>query len=98
MPPIADFPVFPTILQYFMGGHVNMLRHTIMDFPKRFDQVGYLSQKVRMKDWFGDETSNEMEDFFSDGVHPSALTYQLIGKAIAEKLIEVTVENQLELR
>ncbi len=88
MPPVADFPVFPKLLQSFMGGHTNMLRHTIMDFPDLFDQVDYLSDKVKMKDWFSEETSTQMEDFFSDGVHPSALTYQLIGSGIADRILE----------
>lgn len=88
MPPVADFPVFPALLQSFMGGHTNMLRHTIMDFPLLFDKVDYMADKVKMSEWLSDETSNNMADFFSDGVHPSALTYQLIGRGIANIVIE----------
>lgn len=88
MPPVADFPVFPLLLQSFMGGHINMLRHTIMDFPLRFSQVSYLSDKVKMQEWLGEDTTDNIQDFFSDGVHPSEITYQLIGKAIAGKIEE----------
>lgn len=88
MPPVADFPVFPGILKSFMGGHTNILRNSIRDFPSRFEDVFYLADKVRMKEWLSEENSMDMADFFSDGVHPSALTYQLIGRAIASKIID----------
>lgn len=96
MPPVADFPVFPKLLQSFMGGHTNMLRLSIMDFPILFDKVYYMADKVKMHEWLGDETSNNMEDFFSDGVHPSALTYQLIGRGIAGLVIEKKVFDRIE--
>ena len=87
MPPVADFPVFPWVLRKFMGGHTNMLRLTIQDFPQCFSNLSYLGQKVEMQEWVAKSKGLSLADFFSDGVHPSALTYQLIGEAIGQEMI-----------
>ena len=92
MPPVADFPIFPWILQKFMGGQTNMLRLTIRDFPVIFSKLSYLSEKVRMQEWVEKSDGLTLSDFFSDGVHPSAVTYQLIGQAIGEEILSVEYE------
>ncbi len=87
MPPIADFAAFPLTLKWFLGGHVNLLRKTIDDIPQKFTNTYYLHEKVKIKNWLAESNSLVPSDFFSDGVHPSKLTYQIIGREVAYKIM-----------
>ncbi|MEL7145211.1 MAG: SGNH/GDSL hydrolase family protein [Bacteroidota bacterium] len=96
MPPVADFPVFPWVLQQFMGGQTNLLRLTLQDFPELFARLSYLGEKVRMQEWVAKSNGLTLADFFSDGVHPSSVTYQLIGEAIGTEMLAIEAKSGKE--
>ncbi len=82
MPPVADFPAFPPLMQFFLGNLVHLHGAVLRDLPQQYQNVFYMSETIRLKDWMKDNVYSA-QDFFSDGVHPSALTYALWGKSIA---------------
>lgn len=90
LPPVKDFTSFNMLLQWYLGGLNNMHRKVILDFPTKFSDVLYMSEEIDFDSWMKKEGKEiPMKDFFSDGVHPSALTYRLWGEQIGEKIIEL---------
>ncbi|MEM6766752.1 MAG: SGNH/GDSL hydrolase family protein [Bacteroidota bacterium] len=79
MPPIKEFPAFPPILQFFIGGLVDIHGKELAHLVSRMSHVFYPDDPIRFNSWkkkFPALAHLPNEVFFSDGVHPSALTYQ----------------------
>ncbi|WP_102261139.1 SGNH/GDSL hydrolase family protein [Mesobacillus jeotgali] len=76
MPPIKDFPAFPFLIRVFIGNLVDILGNELLTTASKFNGVHYNDKKIRLSDW-RKRMSLKPEDFFSDGVHPSKLTYGL---------------------
>ena len=92
MPPVGSFTAFPKTLQWYLGGLVNLHRKVIRDLPDKYDNLVYLSEPIDFDAWRKKTGRNvPMTDFFSDGVHPSALTYKLWGAQIAERMVTTRV-------
>ena len=89
LPPVKNFTSFSSILQWYLGSLTNLHRKVIMDFESRFDNLIYMSEEIDFDAWRKEEGRDvPMEEFFSDGVHPSALTYKLWGKQIGERIVK----------
>ena len=89
LPPVSHFTSFTPILQWFLGGLTNLHRKVIRDFPLLFPGIIYMSEEIDFDKWRQEEGRDvPIEEFFSDGVHPSALTYRLWGKQIAERILQ----------
>jgi hypothetical protein len=87
MPPIKDFPAFPWLMRVFIGNLVDILGKELLTTASKFDGVHYSDMKIRLKDWIG--KLNVLHcDFFSDGVHPSRLTYGLWAKEVCSYVWE----------
>lgn len=83
MPPIGEFPAFPPLLQFFLGNLVKLHGAVISDIPLLFPKVKYLNEEIHFDEWIGKAGENAtITTFFSDGVHPSALTYAIWGRQI----------------
>ncbi|MGV2940543.1 SGNH/GDSL hydrolase family protein [Mesobacillus sp. LC4] len=82
MPPIKDFPAFPLLIRVFIGNLVDILGNELLATASKFDGVHYSDTKIRLKDWKA-KLNKEDGDFFSDGVHPSKLTYGLWAKELS---------------
>jgi lysophospholipase L1-like esterase len=82
MPPIADFPAFPWLIKLILGSLVQLHGAVINDLPTRFENVYYLGANIPFLKNIRQIENLNMLDYFSDGVHPSALTYHLWGKEI----------------
>ncbi|MEH7444262.1 SGNH/GDSL hydrolase family protein [Bacillus sp. JJ1122] len=76
MPPIKDFPAFPLLMRVFIGNLVDILGNELLATASKFEGVHYSNAKMRVKDWKV-KFNVEAGAFFSDGVHPSKLTYGL---------------------
>ncbi len=89
LPPVGQFPAFPFLLQWVLGGLVKLHARVIKDVPQEFQNVLYMNKPIVFSDWLeragGQYT---IHDFFSDGIHPAALTYQLWGQEIGNFVIE----------
>ncbi|MEM9261384.1 MAG: SGNH/GDSL hydrolase family protein [Bacteroidota bacterium] len=88
MPPIKEFPAFTPLIKATIGNlvefHGEQLAKAIKDHP----QVYFNEEIIRLRYW---AKALKMEEdptaFFSDGVHPSGLTYQVWGDDFAKFLI-----------
>ena len=88
MPPIKDFPAFPLLMRVFIGNLVDILGNELLTTASKFDGVHYSDAKMRVKDW---KAKFNVEDgaFFSDGVHPSKLTYGLWASELSAFVWEI---------
>lgn len=83
-PPIRNFPAFPWILQQILGNLIDLHAAAIVDFPRSFEKVFYFNDKITLEKWMHKFDAHlTVKDFFSDGVHPSAVTYGVWGNEIA---------------
>jgi lysophospholipase L1-like esterase len=80
MPPIKEFPAFTPVLKFTLGNMVECFGEVLADLVKNQANVYHNNEVIRLKDWT--ERLNMKSDptvFFSDGVHPSGLTYTTWG-------------------
>ena len=78
MPPIKLFPAFTSLIKFSMGNLVEILGETLEQTIKKHSNVFYDAQKISFENWIDKvDPSLNSSDFFSDGVHPSKLTYQV---------------------
>ncbi len=90
MPPIKEFPAFTPLIKFVIGNLVEILGHELKSLVENFDRVIYFDDKITLKEW--QERLNidgEPSDFFSDGVHPSKLTYQTWAKDLAQRVSQL---------
>jgi lysophospholipase L1-like esterase len=89
MPPVGEFPAFPWLIQKILGSLIGLHGAVIRDVPQRFENVFYIDEKITFKKWLKRvDSSKAVTDFFSDGIHPSAMTYGLWGKEVGEFFVK----------
>ena len=89
MPPIKEFPAFTPALKFTIGNLVEILGKELEKAISTIEGVYYNSEKLVVEDWIKKlNSTTKPSDFFSDGVHPSKLTYQEWGKDFANFLIK----------
>lgn len=87
MPAIKHFPAFTWTIRTVIGGRCELLRQALVKVVDRNENVYFSSEAIDMIVWAA--RYNVQEDpsaFFSDGVHPSMLTYQVWAKDFAKFL------------
>jgi lysophospholipase L1-like esterase len=89
MPPIKDFPAFTPLVKFFIGNLVELHGQALDKTIRKYDNVFYISDIITFRDWINKtDKSLTVNDFFSDGVHPSGLTYQLWGKETGQYILD----------
>jgi lysophospholipase L1-like esterase len=89
LPPVGDFPAFPQPLRFVLGGLARLHEAVIRDVPPQFARVYYVDKPIRFQQWAARlGPARTITDFFSDGVHPSSLTYTVWGKEIADYMLQ----------
>ena len=89
MPPIKEFPAFTSLIKFTVGNLVEILGEELQKTVNEYENTFYFGEKITLKGWINKFQLNVNKgDFFSDGVHPSKLTYQTWAKAIAIELWE----------
>jgi len=89
MPPIKDFPAFTPLIKFFIGNLVELHGKALEKTVQKYDSVFYISEIITFKNWINKTDRNlTVNDFFSDGVHPSGLTYQLWGNETGKYILE----------
>lgn len=84
MPPIRNFPAFTPLIKRVVGSHVEWLGQALGHVVRPLPNVFYYARVITLEDWrdrLG--VSVPPAGFFSDGVHPSALTYQVWARDVA---------------
>jgi lysophospholipase L1-like esterase len=77
MPPVREFPAFSSLMHNAIGNQVDYLGMTLTAITKKLDNVHFDSSPLDFRTWVEENNLDLVsEDFFSDGVHPSVLTYQ----------------------
>ena len=95
MPPIKAFPAFTPLIQFTLGNLVELLGKELSKVVENYSEVHYYSRVINLEDWIHRLQINaKPEEFFSDGVHPSKLTYQVWARDVAGYIIDnQIVEN-----
>ena len=84
MPPIKLFPAFTSLIQFTIGNLVEIFGEELSSLVKQFDRVYFSDEVITLKYWLTKYSiEGQVCDFFSDGVHPSKLTYQTWAKDLA---------------
>ncbi|NNC94237.1 MAG: SGNH/GDSL hydrolase family protein [Chitinophagales bacterium] len=82
MPPIKEFPAFTSLMKFVIGNRVEILGEELDILVKNYKNVYYQNEKIVLDEWM-QKLNKKASDFFSDGVHPSKLTYQEWAKEMA---------------
>ena len=83
--PVEFFPAFPPAFKFILGTLIKWQWRAIGDLPTLFHQFYVIKDVIRFEDWSQKADSNiQASDFFSDGVHPSKMTYQIWAAEVAE--------------
>ena len=95
MPPINEFPAFTPLMKKVIGNHIDLLGNELNKIVKNYNNVSFINEKMTFDNWINKfDLKLSRNDFFSDGVHPSKLTYQTWGREVADFIFQ---NNKLEL-
>lgn len=87
MPPIKEFPAFTPLIKFTIGNLVEILGKELHKVTMDDPQVYYYGKKITLTAWLDHlDVEAKAADFFSDGVHPSKLTYQTWAKDLARTI------------
>ncbi len=75
LPPVGAFPALPGLVRAGLGALVHLHGFAIRNIPRRFANVHYPGGPIEARRWLDDTSSPDQ--FFSDGIHPSAEAYRL---------------------
>jgi len=86
MPPTTEFPVFDNMLKYFVSKQMLILRNELQKVVSKYAYTYYIPHKLTADRLIKKHNLNgkQISDFYSDGVHPSKLTYRLWAQEIFE--------------
>ena len=94
MPPIKEFPAFTPLIKRTIGSLVELHGQELEKIVRQQNNTYYNAEIIRLKNWLkGDFATKTAHDFFSDGVHPSKLTYQVWAKDFADFIYQLLYLN-----
>jgi lysophospholipase L1-like esterase len=98
MPPIKEFPAFTPLIKFTVGNLVEILGDELNSVVAKHENVFYFGDKITLKGWIEKfKLKVKKKEFFSDGVHPSKLTYQTWAKDIANQVFKnERIKNALQ--
>lgn len=98
MPPITEFPAFTKSIKFTIGGLGQILGEELAALLPQH-KVYFNDDKITFDNWKKKlPAGKRVADFFSDGVHPSKLTYQIWAKDFAQYIATSTeIRNDLQL-
>jgi lysophospholipase L1-like esterase len=84
MPPIKEFPAFTKLIKFVVGNLVEILGKRLHKRVRKKSAVYYNNEIITLENWRKKfNLKQDIESFFSDGVHPSKMAYQIWGKDMA---------------
>ncbi len=91
MPAVRNFPVFTDTLKNVLALQVDYLSSCLVEICASYQCVHFLEEIVVLHEWMDKEglSDHKPEDFYSDGVHPSALTFDYWGADIARYILNL---------
>ena len=95
MPPIKDFPAFTPLIKFTIGNLVEILGRELDLTVQKYPKVFYSNSIIKLADWIEKfDRPLQPSDFFSDGVHPSKLTYQTWAREIADMVRDENIISE----
>jgi lysophospholipase L1-like esterase len=89
MPPIKEFTAFTGTFKFVIGNLVLHLGKELEKVVKHHENVYFNARNLEYDDLIARMNLDATpEDFFSDGVHPSELAYQIWAKDMAEFMVK----------
>jgi lysophospholipase L1-like esterase len=87
MPPIKDFPAFSYPLKITLGNLTELLGKRLKAYTSKTRGVFFNHKIIHTADWINKYEEINKNELFSDGVHPSQITYQIWAKDFASYLL-----------
>lgn len=84
IPPVNEFPAFSKLMRFILGKISSILRITLTRSIKNKPNIYFNSNEIKISKWL---KKYKIDELFSDGVHPSKLTYRLWAKDFSEYLL-----------
>ncbi len=92
MPPIKEFSAFSSLMKMTIGNLAEMYAAELEKVVKNRTNIFFNSEIIRLKTWSARyHQENRPERFFSDGVHPSKLTYQIWAKDMSQFIMDKNI-------
>lgn len=89
LPTVETFPAFTKQMRFVMANHKNILADHLGEQVLNYQNIFYPTAKINVKEWLTNLKEGEnVSTFFSDGIHPSELTYQLWAKDCVSYLVD----------
>ena len=85
--PIRDMS-FPFLVKFILGNIIDQYAHVLEDLVGQHKDLYFISEKLQYSDWQKRYPEMHREDFFSDGVHPSAFTFARWAEDISKFIVE----------
>lgn len=88
MPPVGNFPAFTWSMRSVLGRHARLLGDALAELLPHYPLTSFANQSFSLETWQSRyKVGNDPKLFFSDGLHPSELTYQLWAKDTARVIL-----------
>jgi lysophospholipase L1-like esterase len=85
MPPIKEFPAFTSLIKFSVGNLVQILGSELELIVKDREEVYFSNELIEFTNWLQKyNMDGDRLAFFSDGVHPSVLSYQIWAKDVVD--------------
>lgn len=89
MPPIREFPAFTPLIKFTVGRLVELFGDELAEEVTHHANVHYYADRITLAGWTKRlNIQAATSAFFSDGVHPSKLTYQTWAKDLGRWMLE----------
>jgi len=85
--PVRDMS-FPPLVKYILGNIIDEYGKVIEHLVIQDEHLYFINQKLKYSDWQRRYPDKPREEFFSDGVHPSAFTYARWSEDICEYIVD----------
>ncbi|WP_299671897.1 SGNH/GDSL hydrolase family protein [uncultured Polaribacter sp.] len=89
MPPIKEFPAFTSVIKFVVGNLVEIFGAKLYKKVRKRKRVFYNREIITLAKWSKKyNIENDPAIYFSDGVHPSKVSYDLWGKEMAQFIMK----------
>ena len=89
LPPVGEFPAFSSSLKFIFRRIASGLDQVLAQLAETDKKIWYCRKQIKFEEWRKRVSADyQITDFFSDGVHPSAMTYRLWGEELAHFIIQ----------
>ncbi len=93
LPTIEAFPALTKEMQFVLGNHKDLLAQYLYNQTLKNENIYFPTDKVDIQKWMKQLKADQtIADFFSDGIHPSELTYKLWAKESVQFLVDSKVK------